>query len=83
MVNQTKERDFAVKFYNEELDKLANEKVTDAFEKLNLKARRSVLEDGLNESWIIVRVTHTRDFDLEKVKEIMKFWNNYQKNRGF
>ena len=83
IVSQTKEREFAVRFYNEKLDELANKKVTDSFDKLDLKVQRSVLEDKLNESWIIVRVTHTRDFDLEKVKDILKFWNDYQKVEDF
>lgn len=83
IASQTKEREFAIKFYAEELEKIANKKVTDAFDILDLKAQRSVLEDGLNELWSIVRVTHTRDFDLEEVKEIIKFWNDYQKVEEF
>lgn len=80
---QQKDRENSIAYLRKILDEVNQKEPSDAIDKLTKKAELSAIEEMLSEWWIIVRVTHTRNFDKEKIKEVMKIWNDPEKIEEF
>ena len=68
---------------NKELEKLSKQNPTDDIEQIEVNAKITALKSVLEEQWAALCVTHTRNFDLSKVKEVLKIWNDSQKIEEF
>ena len=80
-VKQQKENDLV--WCEKELEKLTKQNPTDNKEQIQRNAQITALKEILEEQWAALSVTHTRNFDLNKVKEVMQVWNNPQKIEEF
>ena len=69
--------------YVKELEKIAKQNPTDNIEQIKVNAQITALKGLIDERWTILSVTHTRNFDHTKVKEVIKFLDSHQKIEEF
>ena len=62
--------------YTEQLVEVSKHNTKDNLEQIKQNAEIYALAGLIDEQWIIVSVTHTRDFDHTKVYELVEIWRD-------
>lgn len=84
VADMQRDKDDRLKSFEKQLIEVSKEPVPkDQVEQIKHEAKINALIGLIDEQWVILSITHTRNFDQSKIDEILGIWNDSQKVEEF